>query len=72
VARWYHAAKDYVPLEWIGRIDRDRLLETACLSCGVILELSAVCDEVTCPQCWAPSIIQQRGDARITASIAAG
>ena len=70
VARWYHAAKDYAPREWIGRIDRDRLLETVCLSCGVILELPPDADEVTCPQCRARNVIRQRGDARITASLA--
>lgn len=70
VARWYHAAKDYVPREWIGRIDRDRLLETVCLNCGVILELPATGDEVACPQCRARNRLALRGTARITASLA--
>ena len=69
VARWYHAAKAYVPREWIGRIDRDRLLETVCLNCGVILELPPG-DEVTCPQCHRINLIRPRGDARITGSLA--
>lgn len=72
VARWYHAAKDYEPRGWIDRIDRDRLLETVCLDCGVILELPATGDEVTCPQCRARNLIRQRGDARITAALASG
>ncbi len=72
VARWYHAAKDYAPREWIGRIDRDRLLETVCLNCGVILELPATGDEATCPQCRARNRLARRGEARITASLILG
>ena len=70
VARWYHAAKDYVPREWIGRIDRDRLLETVCLDCGVILELPDAGDEVECPRCGARNRLRARGGTRITASLA--
>ncbi len=70
VARWYHAAKDYVPREWIDRIDRDRLLATVCLHCGVILDLPPDVDAMTCPQCRARNLIRQRGDMRITASLA--
>jgi len=65
VARWYHAAKDYVPREWIGRIDRDRLLETVCLNCGVILELTETGDEVRCPRCQSRNTIRLRNGARI-------
>ena len=72
VARWHHAAKDYAPREWIDRIDRDRLLATVCLNCGVILERPAESEETTCPQCQARNVIRQRGDARITASLAGG
>jgi len=68
VAHWYHAAKNYVPREWIRRIDRDRLLETACLSCGVLLVLPPV-DATTCPQCGSVNRIRTRGGARITASL---
>jgi DNA-directed RNA polymerase subunit RPC12/RpoP len=70
VARWYHAAKDYVPREWIGRIDRDRLLETVCLHCGIILELPAGGDEVACPQCRARNALRPRQGSRITAFLA--
>ena len=69
VARWYHAAKDYVPREWIGRIDRDRLLETVCLSCGVILDRPGSGDEVPCPRCAATNLLRPRGDARIFAAL---
>jgi DNA-directed RNA polymerase subunit RPC12/RpoP len=69
VARWYHAAKDYVPREWIGRIDRDRLLETVCLGCGVILDPPLAGDEVTCPQCHARNRLALRGTARIIAAL---
>ena len=65
-----HAAKDYVPREWIGRIDRDRLLETVCLSCGVILDRPASGDEVTCPRCSATNLVRPRGDASIFAALA--
>ena len=61
VARWYHAAKDYVPREWIGRIDRDRLLETVCLNCGVILELPPADDAVDCPRCRARNLTRDGG-----------
>ena len=69
VARWYHAAKDYVPREWIGRIDRDRLLETVCLNDGVILELPAEGDEVRCPRCGAVQRLRARNGARIIAAL---
>ena len=70
VAGWFHAAKDYVPREWIGRIDRDRLLETVCLNCGVILELPAAGDTVQCPQCGATQRLRRRAGARLTAALA--
>lgn len=68
VARWYHAAKDYVPREWIGRIDRDRLLETVCLECGVILEVAGEPAELRCPRCGTVNRLRRRGGAWITAS----
>jgi hypothetical protein len=66
VAGWYHAAKAYVPREWIGRIDRDRLLDTVCLNCGIILDLPQSGDEVQCPRCPARNSTRLRGGARIT------
>lgn len=71
VARWYHAAKDYVPREWIGRIDRDRLLETVCLNCGVILELPESGHEVRCPRCHSRNTIRLRNGSRIVERLAA-
>jgi hypothetical protein len=70
VARWYHAAKDYVPREWIDRIDRDRLLEVVCLHCGILLDLPAAGDAISCPQCHAQNHLRARAGARITASLA--
>lgn len=70
VARWYHAAKNYVPREWIQRIDRDHLLEVVCLNCGIPLEPPASGDAVTCPRCRARNRLRVRGGARITASLA--
>lgn len=69
VAGWYHAAKAYVPREWIGRIDRDRLLDVACLECGVLLETAGgEPAEVRCPRCGSGNRMRRRGGAWITAS----
>ena len=68
VAHWLHAAKDYVPREWIGRIDRDRLLEVVCLECGVILDLAGEPADVRCPRCGSVNRMRRRGGAWITAS----
>ena len=70
VARWYHEAKSYVPREWISRIDRDRLLETVCLNCGVILDRPASGD-VTCSRCGATNHVRTREGFRIFASLTA-
>ena len=40
LARAYHAAKHYDPRGWIGRIDRDLLLDIVCLECGVLLPVT--------------------------------
>jgi hypothetical protein len=72
VAHWLHAAKEYVPREWIRRIDRDRLLETACLECGVILEIAGEPDSARCPRCATVNRLRRRGGAWITASRASG
>lgn len=72
VARWAHAARDYVPREWIGRIDRDRLLETVCLACGVLLDRPADgAESLACPRCGAVQLLRERAGARIIASLAA-
>ncbi|MGH7726032.1 MAG: hypothetical protein ACREOU_11455 [Candidatus Eiseniibacteriota bacterium] len=39
LARWYHEARGTRPHGWIGRIDRDALLDGTCLRCGVLLPL---------------------------------
>ena len=70
VARWYHAAKDYTPREWIDRIDRDRLLEVACLECGVLLDTGGEPAEARCPSCGSLNRLRRRGGAWITASLA--
>ena len=70
VARWVHAARDYVPREWIGRIDRDRLLETVCLNCGVILgRPDGAADTLTCPRCGAVQRLRERAGVRIIAEL---
>jgi DNA-directed RNA polymerase subunit RPC12/RpoP len=70
LAHWYHAAKDYVPREWIGRIDRDRLLETVCLNCGVILDRPAAGDEIACPRCGTRNRLRARLGTPIIGSLA--
>jgi len=52
VARRDHEARGYRPAEWIDRIDRDRLLDISCLSCGVLLPVDGAPPErFTCPRC---------------------
>jgi hypothetical protein len=76
VARRYHEARGYRPAEWIGRIDRDALLDISCLACGILLPVgdpppaSAVC-----PRCGAENRFAERqgpgGATRLTAALAA-
>ena len=69
VARWYHVAKDYLPHEWIARIDRDRLLDVVCLSCGVLLDVSGEPDETRCAQCGTLNRMRRRGEGWTTACL---
>lgn len=70
VARWFHAAKHYVPREWIGRIDRDRLLDVVCLGCGILLDLPPGAEAVTCPQCRSRNRLRERAGTGTTAALA--
>lgn len=76
LARKFHAAKGYQPAGWIGRIDRDTLLDIACLACGVLLPVEALeTDEIRCPQCRVVNLVGERrttaGSFRLTARLAA-
>jgi hypothetical protein len=79
VGRLYHAAKDVHPRGWIGRLERDVLLDTVCLECGVILTalehdgaVSAAAPEtVVCPSCGTTNRVRPRAGRRLTAEIVA-
>lgn len=49
----WHAANGITPAGWIGRIDRDLLLNVVCLNCGVLLDvdLAQRPARVTCASC---------------------
>ena len=61
LARRYHENKNYQPAEWVARIDRDSLLDIACLYCGVLLPLDTPRgDRVICPHCHAANLFGER------------
>jgi ribosomal protein S27E len=75
VARRFHAARGYVPAEWIGRIDRDALLDISCLACGALLAVGDTpAERVTCARCGAENLFVERrgpgGVARLSAALA--
>jgi DNA-directed RNA polymerase subunit RPC12/RpoP len=75
LARRFHMAKGYEPAEWIGRIDRDTLLDIACLSCGVLLPVASLeTDAITCPHCRGVNLVGERrtaaGGFRLTIQLA--
>lgn len=74
VARRSHEARGYRPAEWIGRIDRDALLDISCLSCGILLPVDGTPPErVTCPRCGAGNLFTERhtvaGHTRVSARL---
>ena len=76
LAREYHSAKGYEPAEWIGRIDRDTLLDIACLECGVLLPVENPDSEyVKCSHCGTANRFGERetenGVTRLTVSLEA-
>ena len=76
VARRFHAAREYRPAEWIGRVERDSLLDIACLACGALLPAGADPPAaLACPRCGAENRFAERraagGATRLTASLAA-
>ena len=72
IARAYHKAKGYEPRGWIGRIDRDLLLDIVCLEDGVILPVTAFGakpDDVRCPSCGKVNRFARRGEHWLTAEV---
>jgi hypothetical protein len=74
VARAFHERRGYRPAEWIGRIDRDGLLDISCLACGVLLPVGASpSGTMTCPRCGAVNRFAERrgpaGAAMLTAAL---
>lgn len=77
LARQYHERRGYHPAEWIGRIDRDALLDISCLACGILLpveeEGGVLVAQRTCPRCRAVNHFAERsapgGRVRLTASL---
>ena len=74
IAHAYHKAKGVEPHGWIGRIDRDLLLNIVCLECGVILpvapeENAAQPADVRCRDCGTVNRFARRGEHWITAQI---
>lgn len=75
VAQRAHAARGYKPAEWIDRIDRDLLLDVACLQCGVLLAREAPPGgTVRCERCGAENRFAERitvaGRHSVSASLA--
>lgn len=74
LAEKYHDDLGYTPAEWIDRIDRDTLLDIACLECGVLLRVSSgESATATCSRCGAVNRFAARttasGRAWITAAV---
>ena len=77
IGRLYHDAKGLAPRGWIGRLERDLLLDAVCLECGVILQAlekdGAVAqdapDTVVCPSCGSTNRVRPRGARRLTAEL---
>ena len=72
LARAWHHAQGYEPRGWIGRIDRDLLLDIVCLECGVLLPVTqegSRPDDVRCPSCATVNRFARRGERWITAEV---
>ncbi len=80
IARWYHEARGTRPHGWIGRIDRDALLDVTCLECGVLLPLGSALEsdaaempasgtKIECRSCRSVNRLRMRGGRRTTAEL---
>ncbi len=72
IARAWHAARGVTPHGWIGRIDRDQLLNVVCLECGVLLDLApgATPQRLTCASCHTVNRLAARGADWLTVEVA--
>ena len=73
LARADHRARGYEPRGWIGRIDRDLLLDAVCLECGVILPVQDAVPppDVKCLSCGTVNRFARRGERWVTAEVLA-
>jgi len=71
IARAWHAAQGKAPHGWIGRIDRDPLLDIVCLECGVLLDVAtgATPVRVVCASCGSANRLAARGAEWLTVEI---
>ena len=77
LARAYHRLKKIEPRGWIGRIDRDLLLNIVCLECGVILPVTTddagpKPPDLVCRECGTKNLFARRGAHWVTAEVADG
>lgn len=71
LARAWHKAEGHEPRGWIGRIDRDLLLDIVCLEDGVLLPVAPdnAGGDVRCPSCGTVNRFARRGERWITAEV---
>jgi hypothetical protein len=71
IARAFHRAKGIAPHGWIGRIDRDQLLNVVCLNCGVLLDIEPgrTPPRLICPSCHTVNRLAARGSDWLTTEI---
>ena len=70
-ARAWHEAHHVAPHGWIGRIDRDQLLDVVCLECGVLLDVEPgrTPPRLICKSCHTVNRLAARGDDWLTVEI---
>lgn len=76
LARAYHRILKVEPRGWIGRIDRDLLLNIVCLECGVILPVTTddagpKPGDLKCRECGTKNRFARRGAHWVTAEVLA-
>ncbi len=74
VALGYHRARGCEPPEWIGRVERDALLDISCLGCGALLPaIEPPPERLACARCGAVNHFAERlapgGTTRLTAAL---
>lgn len=74
LARAWHRILKVEPRGWIGRIDRDLLLNIVCLECGVILPVTTddsgpAPGDLKCRECGTTNHFARRGAHWVTAEV---